>query len=145
MGKGVRVLLALTLVLAVGILASVLPAISQEVPIGKPRTDREFAADIEQLLYDRRISHSDLLPGGLKDAYKVKGCAKCHENAPAIEGQIFYGPNFTNFPKDQKTKNRAITEKRIAPGRNYDFVKTHQKRQKLWVGEVHEQLLKQNQ
>lgn len=143
MGKGLRVLLAL--VLAAGILASVLPAISQEVPIGKRRTEREFAADIEQLLYDRRISHSDLLPGGLKDAFKVKACAKCHENAAGVEGQIFYGPNFKDFTKDQTTKNRAIPEKRIAPGRDYDFVKTHEKRQKLWVGEVHEQLLKQSQ
>lgn len=143
MGKGVRILLGLTL--AAGLLAPVLPAISQEVPIGKPRTEREFAADIEQLLYDRRISHSDLLPGGLKDAFKVKACAKCHENASGVEGQIFYGPKFTDFPKDQKTKNRAIPEKRIAPGRDYDFVKTHEKRQKLWVGEVQEQLLKQSQ
>lgn len=143
MGKSLRILLAPTL--AAGILASALPAVSQEVPIGKPRTDREFAADVEQLLYDRRISHSDLLSGGLRDAYKVKGCAKCHENAAGVEGQIFYGPNFKDFAKDQKTKNRAITEKRVAPGRDYDFVKTHEKRQKLWVGEVHEQLLKQNQ
>lgn len=143
MGKGVSVILAVAM--AAGILVSALPAISQEVPIGKPRTEREFAADIEQFLYDRRISHSDLLPGGLKDAFKVKACAKCHENAPAIEGQIFYGPNFKDFAKDQQTKNRAIPEKRIAPGRDYDFVKTHQKRQKLWVGEVHEQLLKQSQ
>ncbi len=143
MGKGLRLLLAPAL--AAGILASVPPALSQEVPIGKPRTDRDFAADIEDLLYARRISHSDLLPGGLQEAYKVKGCAKCHENAPAIEGQIFYGPNFKDFAKDQKTKNRAITPKRIAPGRNYDFAKTHQKRQKLWVGEVHEQLIKQDQ
>lgn len=143
MGKGLRVPLALAV--AVGVLASVLPAVSQEVPIGKPRTDRELVADIEQLLYDRRISHSDLLPGGLKDAYKVRACAKCHENAPAVEGQVFYGPNFTGFPEDQKTQNRAVPEKRITPGRDYDFVKTHEKRQKLWVGEVHEQLLKQNQ
>lgn len=143
MGKGVRVLCAL--VLAAGILVPAVPGLSDEVPIGKPRTDKEFAADIEQLLYDRRISQSDLLPGGLKEAYKVKGCAKCHENAPGVEGQIFYGPNFKDFAKDQKTKNRAITPKRIAPGRDYDFVKTHGKRQKLWVGEVHEQILKQNQ
>jgi hypothetical protein len=143
MGKSLRVLLAPALIL--GILASALPAVSQEVPIGKPRTDREFAADVEQLLYDRRISHSDLLPGGLKDAFKVKGCTKCHENAAGVEGQIFYGPNFKDFAKDQKTQNRAVPEKRIAPGRDYDFVKTHGKRQKLWVGEVHEQLLKQNQ
>ncbi len=143
MAKGLRVLLALGL--AAGILASVLPAISQEVPIGKPRTEREFTADVEQLLYDRRISHSDLLPGGLKEVFKVKACAKCHENAPGIEGQIFYGPNFKTFAKDQETKNRAIPEKRIAPGRDYDFVKTHEKRQKLWVGEVHEQFLKQSQ
>ena len=143
MAKGLRVLLALGL--AAGILSSVLPAISQEVPIGKPRTEREFTADVEQLLYDRRISHSDLLPGGLKEAYRVKACAKCHENASAVEGQIFYGPNFKNFAKDQQTKNRAIPEKRITPGRDYDFVKTHEKRQKLWVGEVHEQLLKQSE
>lgn len=143
MGKSLRVLLAL--ILAAGILAPVLPAIAQEVSIGKPRTDREFAAEVEQLLYDRRIAHSDLLPGGLRDAFKVKACAKCHENAAQVEGQVFYGPNFTDFAKDQKTKNRAIPEKRIAPGRDYDFVKTHEKRQKLWVGEAHEQIFKQNQ
>ncbi len=143
MGKGLRVLLAPAL--AGGILISVLPAVSQEVPIGKPRTDREWAADVEDLLYARRISHSDLLPGGLREAYKVRACAKCHENTPAVEGQVFYGPNFKDFAKDQKTQNRAIPEKRIVPGREYDFVKTHEKRQKLWVGEVHEQLLKQNQ
>ena len=143
MGKSLSVLLAPALIL--GILASALPAVAQEVPIGKPRTDRQWAADVEQFLYDRRISHSDLLPGGLKAAFKVKGCTKCHESAPGVEGQIFYGPNFKDFAKDQKTKNRAIPEKRIAPGRDYDFVKTHEKRQKLWVGETHEQLLKQNQ
>lgn len=136
---------ALLLAVALGILTSALPVGSQEIPIGTPRTDKEFAADVEQFLFDRRISHSDLLPGGLRDAYKVKACAKCHENAPAVEGQIFYGPKFTDFAKDQKTQNRAITQKRIAPGRDYDFVKTHEKRQKLWVGEVHEQLIKQNQ
>lgn len=143
MGKSLRV--ALALILAAGIMASALPAASQEVPIGKPRTDKEFAVDVEQFLYDRRISHSDLAPGGLKEAFKVKACAKCHENAPGVEGQIFYGPNFKEFTKDQKTKNRAVPEKRVAPGRDYDFVKTHEKRQKLWVGEVHEQLIKQNQ
>lgn len=143
MGKGLRVVLVLAL--AAGVLAPALPVLSQEIPIGTPRTDREFGADIEQLLYDRRISHSDLLPGGLRDAYKVKACAKCHENAPAVEGQVFYGPNFKDFAKDQKTQNRAVTEKRIAPGRDYDFVKTHERKQKLWVGEVHEQLIKQNQ
>lgn len=143
MGKGLRMLLALAL--AAGILVPVLPAVSQEVPIGKARTDKEFAADVDQLLYDRRISHSDLLPGGLREAFKVRACAKCHESAPGVEGQIFYGPNFKDFAKDQKTENRAIPEKRVAPGRDYDFVKTHEKRQKLWVGEVHEQLIKQNQ
>lgn len=143
MAKDLRVLL--TLALAAGVLAPALPAVSQEVPVGTPRTDKDFAANVEDLLYARRISHADLAAGGLKEAYKVKGCAKCHENSPQIEGQVFYGPNFKDFAKNQKTQNRAVPEKRIAPGRDYDFVKTHEKRQKLWVGEVHEQILKQNQ
>lgn len=143
MAKGLTLLVALTLAAGVG--ASVRPALSQEVPIGAPRTDKQFAADVEELLYARRIAHSDLVAGGLKEAYKVKACAKCHENSPQVEGQIFYGPGFANFAKDQKTQNRAIVDKRIAPGRDYDFAKTHEKRQKLWIGEVHEQLLKQNQ
>lgn len=143
MAKGVRLVVAL--VVAGSVAGALAPAFSQDVPIGAPRTERDFAADVDELLFARRIASSDLLPGGLREAYRVKACAKCHENSPQVEGQVFYGPNFKDFAKDQKTKNRAVVEKRLAPGRDYDFAKTHEKRQKLWIGEVHEQLLKQNQ
>lgn len=143
MAIGVRLLSAL--IVAGGVLAALPSARAQEVPIGTPRTDKELAADVEELLYARRIAHSDLLPGGVREAYKVRACAKCHENSPQIEGQVFYGPSFKEFARNQKTQNRAVVEKRLAPGRDYDFVKTHEKRQKLWIGGVHEQILKQNQ
>ncbi len=126
------------------LLAGAAPAAPQGVPVGKARTPAELAADVEQLLFDRRIHTSDLTTPLPRVAFKVAACMKCHENRPGVEGQTFYGPAFKDYAKDQKTENRSIPAKRLAAGRDYDFVKTHTKHQKLWVGEVHEQVLKRN-
>ena len=80
------------------------PSVSKSAPvappIGKPRTDKDFSKDVEDLLFSRRVAVSDL-PGGV--AFKPKDCLRCHENEPDVEGQIFYGnPDFAkdlNWPK----------------------------------------------
>lgn len=133
-----------------GILAAAAgPATAQAPPpVGKPRTAREFQADVERLLYDRRIAHSDLVGGRGGVAFRARACLKCHENSPGVEGQIFYGGDrgpFKDFAKDQWLEKLAEPARKHAPTLQYDFVKTHEKRQKLDVGGVHEQILKQNQ
>lgn len=131
------------------VLGTAAPLLAQQAPpIGKPRTVREAAADVERLLFDRRIANSDLVGGAGGVAFRARACLKCHENSPGVEGQIFYGGDrgpFKDFAKDQWLEKLAEAAKKQAPTLRYDFVKTHEKRQKLTVGEVHEQILKQNQ
>jgi len=148
MGQALRPWVA-PLVVA-GILAGLVGSLAAQPapPIGKPRTAREAAADVEQLLFDRRIAHSDLVGGRGGVAFRARACLKCHENSSGVEGQILYGGDrgpFKDFAKDQWLDKLAEAAKKIAPTLQYDFVKTHEKRQKLNVGEVHEQILKQNQ
>ena len=116
-------------------------AVAAKPPIGKPRTDTDFAKDISDLLYDRRVAVSDL-PGGI--AFKPKDCMRCHENEPEVEGQIFYGN--TEFKKDLKWPNYiGNAEKKIAPTLKYSFLETHKKKAKLTPQGDLEQRLKQNQ
>lgn len=148
MGKALRAWVAV--LVASGILAGIVGSLAaqQAVPIGKPRTAREAAADVEQLLFDRRIAHSDLVGGRGGVAFRARACLKCHENSAGVEGQILYGGDkgpFKDFAKDQWLEKLAEASRKIAPTLRYDFVKTHEKRLKLNVGEVHEQVLKQNQ
>jgi hypothetical protein len=144
---------ALTHVLLAGILAGLLAAVAGPAgaqappPVGKPRTARDVQGDVERLLYDRRIAHSDQVGGRGGVAFRARACLKCHENSPGVEGQIFYGGDrgpFKDFAKDQWLDKLADPARKHAPTLQYDFVKAHEKRQKLDVGPVHEQLLKQN-
>lgn len=147
MGQALRLGTALAVLAAVVGMAA--PVIAQQAPpTAKPRTAREAAADVERLLFDRRIASSDLVGGGGGVAFRARACLKCHENSAGVEGQIFYGGGrgpFKDFAKDQWIEKLAEPEKKHAPTLQYDFVKTHEKRQKLNVGEFHEQILKQNQ
>lgn len=148
MGQALKPWIALAVV--TGVLAGIVwPLAAQQAPpIGKARTAREAAADLEQWLFDRRISNSDLVGGQGGVAFRVRACMKCHENSAGVEGQILYGGDkgpFKDFAKDQWLDKLAEAAKKVAPTLQYDFVKTHEKRQKLTVGEVHEQIVKQNQ
>ncbi len=110
-------------------------------PIGVPRTDRDLRRDVNALLYDRRVSVSDL-PGGL--AFKPKDCMRCHENDPDVEGQIFYG--YPDFEKDVDWPGYiGDADKKHAPSLKYDFYETHRRKSKLTRGGNAEQFLKQNQ
>lgn len=100
---------------------------------------------MDSLLLGRRTASSDLVggPGGI--AFKPKDCLRCHENAAGVEGQVFYGPQFKDFTKDQwkemLSKPEAAGQVPIA---KYDFIETHQKRADLLLSVFPEQQLKQN-
>lgn len=116
-------------------------AVVSKPPIGKPRTDREFSKDIEELLFSRRVAISDL-PGGI--AFKAKDCMRCHENEPGVEGQIFYGN--PDFEKDVNWPDYiAHPERKHAPSLQYNFSETHKRKVKLTPRGNMEQFMKQNQ
>ncbi len=121
-----------------------------EVPIGNERRDREWAADVMALLYARRVSASDMVGGQGGLAFTASDCMSCHENAPGVEGQIFYGPNFTDFAKDQawvqdSTDMHGRPDQAYVPALElYDFLKTHLPRVDMKTGEFPEHILRQN-
>lgn len=110
-------------------------------PIGSPRTDKDFSKDINSLLFDRRVSSSDM-PGGV--SFNPKECMRCHENEPGVEGQIFYGNS--DYKKDLVwPKYIGDAEKKLAPSLKYSFTETHKKKSELIIGHNKEQMMKQNQ
>ncbi|MEK7871546.1 MAG: hypothetical protein AAB244_04115, partial [Nitrospirota bacterium] len=113
---------------------------SSTSPIGSPRTDKDLSKDISNLLFDRRVSTSDM-PGGV--AFNPKECLRCHENEPGVEGQIFYGD--PDYKKDLVwPKYIGDAEKKMAPSLKYNFMETHKKKSEL-VKNYKEQIMKQNQ
>lgn len=113
------------------------------VPVGQTRRDRDWDNDIEALLFGRRTASSDLVGGLGGIAFNPKDCLRCHENASGVEGQIFYGPEFKDFAKNQWAEMLSNPETKV-PVRDYDFVTAHEKRVDLTLGVFPEQQVKQN-
>ena len=115
------------------------------MPIGKERRRRDWDQDVAYLLFSRRTTASDLVGGLGGIAFDPTDCLRCHENAPDVEGQIFYGPEFTDFAKDQWMEMLSDpTAEGLAPIHDYDFIETHKKRVDLTFGVFPEQVIKQN-
>ncbi len=111
------------------------------VPIGNERRARDWDADVTYLLFSRRTTASDLVGGLGGIAFNPADCMRCHENAPGVEGQIFYG--FEDFAKDQWLDMLSKPEGNV-PVRDYNFIEAHQKRVDLVFDVFPEQQLKQN-
>ncbi|MFQ5857454.1 MAG: hypothetical protein ACE5LU_17750 [Anaerolineae bacterium] len=114
------------------------------VPIGKERRARDWDADVADLLFSRRTAASDLVGGLGGIAFDPTDCMRCHENASDVEGQIFYGPEFKEFDKDQWLEMLSRPEEGLAPAADYDFIETHEKRVDLLFDVFPEQQIKQN-
>lgn len=113
------------------------------VPIGKERRARDWDADVASLLFSRRTTSSDLVGGLGGIAFEPADCLRCHENAAGVEGQIFYGPEFKDFPTDQWADMLSDPEGDV-PIRDYDFIENHEKRVDLLFNIFPEQQIKQN-
>jgi hypothetical protein len=113
------------------------------VPIGDARRERDWANDVQALLFARRTAPSDLVGGLGGIAFNPKDCLRCHENAAGVEGQIFYGPQFTDFAKDQ-WKEMLSNPEGAVPVSTYDYVEAHAKRVDLTLEVFPAQVLKQN-
>lgn len=115
------------------------------VPIGKERRRRDWDEDVASLLFGRRTAASDLVGGLGGIAFDPTDCMRCHENAPDVEGQIFYGPAFEDFTKDQWQDMLSNAEAEgLAPIHDYNFIETHEKRVDLLFDVFPEQQIKQN-
>lgn len=115
------------------------------VPVGKERRAREWDSDATALLYGRRISSSDLVGGFGGVGFEATDCLRCHENAEGVEGQIFYGPNFTDYNADQWPDMLSDPETGLQPVLDsYDFLETHDPRVALDTGILPEHILRQN-
>lgn len=114
-----------------------------EVPIGNERRARDWDEDVAYLLFSRRTTASELVGGLGGIAYDPADCLRCHENAADVEGQIFYGPEFKDFAKNQWADMLSNPEGDV-PIRDYDFVEAHQKRVELLLNVFPEQQIKQN-
>lgn len=100
----------------------------QPTPIGKERRGKDWDADVEALLFQRRTTSSDLVGGTGGIAFNPADCRRCHENAEGVEGQVFYGPAFKDFAKNQWADMLSRPEKGEVPVRDYDFIAQHEKR-----------------
>jgi hypothetical protein len=114
------------------------------VPIGNERRARDWDADVASLLFGRRVASSDLVGGLGGIAFDATDCLRCHENAEGVEGQIFYGPAFEEFARDQWLEMLGRPEDGLAPVEDYDFIETHEKRVELFFDVFPEQQIKQN-
>lgn len=114
------------------------------VPIGRERRRRDWDTDVANLLFSRRTTASDLVGGLGGVAFDPTDCLRCHENAPGVEGQIFYGPEFEDFAKDQWPEMLSRPEEGLAPATDYNFIETHERRVGLLFDVFPEQQLKQN-
>ncbi len=114
------------------------------VPVGRERRDKDWDADVAALLFARRVTASDLVGGLGGIAFDPAACRRCHENAQGVEGQVFYGPQFKDFAKDQWPEMLSRPETGQVPIKDYDFVKEHEKRVELVYGVFPEQQVKQN-
>ena len=134
-----------TIALALLLLSGAAPVGAQDaVPIGKERRARDWEGDVKSLLFDRRVGSSHLVGGLGGIAFNPKDCMSCHENDPDVEGQVFYGPDFKGFEKDQWPEMLTRPEKGETPARAYDFVETHEKKVKLIHNVFPAQVLRQN-
>lgn len=114
------------------------------VPVGRERRARDWNGDVTYLLFSRRTAASDLVGGRGGLAFNPKDCLRCHENAAGVEGQIFYGPAFKDFARNQWPEMLSKPESGVTPIRSYDYFKTHRKPVNLVVDVFPEQVLKQN-
>ncbi|MFQ5847013.1 MAG: hypothetical protein ACE5IQ_04975 [Candidatus Methylomirabilales bacterium] len=144
MGRSRMLSGALLVALLLVMVAPIPAAEVGRVPIGKARRARDWDRDTAYLLFSRRATSSDLVGGLGGIAFNPKDCMRCHENAAGVEGQIFYGPAFKEFTKDQWPDMLSQPEKRHVPVKSYDFIETHKKKVKLLFGVFPEQVLKQN-
>jgi len=134
-------------IVVMALLLSVVPSFAAEappVPIGRERRARDWEADVTSLLFSRRTASSDLVGGLGGIAFNPRACLRCHENAPGVEGQVFYGPAFRDFAKDQWPEMLSNPEKGHVPIKDYDFFKTHRRPVELFFEIFPEQVLKQN-
>lgn len=116
----------------------------QPVPIGKERRGKDWDGDVEALLFQRRTTASDLVGGTGGIAFNPADCRRCHENAEGVEGQVFYGPEFKDFRKNQWAEMLSRPEKGEVPVRDYDFIAQHQKRVTLVHDVFPEAQIRQN-
>lgn len=114
------------------------------VPIGEERRGKDWDKDVETLLFSRRTTASDLVGGKGGIAFNPADCRRCHENAPDVEGQVFYGPEFKDFAKDQWTEMLSNPETGKVPIRDYDFIEKHRKRVDLVLDVFPEAQIRQN-
>lgn len=119
-------------------------AAPQPTPIGKERRGKDWDADVEALLFSRRTTASDLVGGTGGIAFNPADCRRCHENAQGVEGQVFYGPEFKDFRKNQWAEMLSRPEKGEVPVRDYDFIAQHQKRATLVYDVFPEAQIRQN-
>jgi hypothetical protein len=103
---------------------------AMEVPVGNEWRAREWDEAMADVLGSRRASGSDVT-GGRAVVFDATDCMRCHENAEGVEGQIFYGPDFTTFAEDQVWVNEAgesvlaVPDEGLTFSRDYDFIITH--------------------
>jgi len=149
-----RVIKALLILSLMGVTAFVTDSLAQkkemkarvtEPPIGTPRTDEEFAKDVEYMIEARRATVYD---GNSAYLYKPSRCLKCHEDKPGVEGQKFYG--YADFAKDVDWPGFiAHPDRKHAPSlTDYSFSDNHfikKKRVPVTIGQDMEQRMKQMQ
>ncbi|GAB4525225.1 MAG: hypothetical protein Fur0018_09540 [Anaerolineales bacterium] len=115
------------------------------VPVGKERRARDWDSDLAAILYGRRVSSSDLVGGYGGVAFDATDCLRCHENAEGVEGQIFYGPNFTAFADDQWPDMLSDPATGLQPVLDsYDWLASHEPKVTYDTGIFLEHILRQN-